>query len=310
VVIINRDYKTCKQPKLISIDNNELFNITDTLWHYNVIVINGDQSMTTINFVHANGFPAPTYNVFFEQLQEQFTPHSLNIIAKHQYAHDPMYPLVDHWSNQVTEVIEHIQAHANEPVIGIGHSFGAVVTYMAACKAPQLFKGVVLCDPPIMTGLGGRFIALLKRLGLIDYITPAKRTLQRRQWWDLHDDMRTYFAQKALFKDFHPQCIDDYVKSVSVIKSGKKTLTYDVNVEVDIFRYMPTNIHHFYNRCEVPSLLLTGRNTTVTMPMFVKPFLKGNPSMLHEYVDGGHLFVLEKPKKTVHSMHRFITDLI
>lgn len=266
--------------------------------------------MTSINFVHANGFPAPTYKLFFEELQQQLAPHSLDIIAKHQYAHEPQYPLVDHWSNQVTEVIDHIKLHAQEPVIGIGHSFGAVVTYMAACEAPELFKGVVLCDPPIMTGLGGRMIAILKRFGWVDHITPAKRTLQRKQWWDLDEDMSAYFARKSLFKDFHPQCIDDYVDSVSVIKAGKKTLSYDVNVEVNIFRHMPTNIHHYYQRCEVPSLLLTGNNTNVTLPMFVKPFLRGNPIMEHQQVEGGHLFVLETPKKTAQSMHRFISELL
>ncbi|CAI8236072.1 MAG: Uncharacterised protein [Glaciecola sp. HTCC2999] len=274
------------------------------------IEFNNNQFMTTINFVHANGFPAPSYNVFFDVLKKQFASHSLNIIAKHQYAHDPHYPLVEHWSNQVTEVIDYIKSHADEPVIGVGHSFGAVVTYMAACEAPELFKGIVLCDPPVMTGFGGRIIALLKRLGWGDYITPAKRTLQRKQWWDLDEDMSAYFARKPLFKDFHPQCIDDYVKSVSVMKTGMKTLSYDVNVEVGIFRHMPTNIHQYYQRCQVPSLLLTGSATNVTMPLFVKPFLKGNPSMEHSLVEGGHLFVLETPTKTAQSMRHFIAELL
>ena len=43
--------------------------------------------MTTINFAHANGFPAPSYQTFFSYLQAQL-PEPNTIIAKHVYIYN------------------------------------------------------------------------------------------------------------------------------------------------------------------------------------------------------------------------------
>ena len=264
--------------------------------------------MTTINFAHANGFPAPSYQTFFSYLQAQL-PEPNTIIAKHQYAHDPQYPIVDNWEHQVSELIDYIKLNAVEPVVGVGHSFGAVITYIAACREPELFTAIVLCDPPLMTGLGRTMFEGLKLFGLMDHVTPAKRTQHRKQMWDLSDDISQYFARKSLFKNFVPQCVDDYVASATQVVGEVQQLTYNVDVEVGIFRTIPTNLHKYYGQCKVPGLLLTGTHTNVTIPMFVKPFLKGNPSITTKNVSGGHLFVFEEPEQTAAEVSAFIQQL-
>ncbi len=261
--------------------------------------------MTTINFAHANGFPAPSYQTFFSALNAHITS-PINIIAKHQYAHDPQYPIVNNWEHQVSELIDYIKLTASEPVIGIGHSFGAVITYLAACRDPELFKAVVLCDPPLITGIGGSMFEGLKIFGLMDHVTPAKRTKQRKQRWDLGEDISQYFSHKSLFKNFDPQCIQDYVTSATQIVGDVQQLTYNVDVEVGIFRTIPTNLHKYYGQCKVPGLLLTGTHTNVTLPVFVKPFIKGNPSIEQATVSGGHLFVFEEPELTAVQISEFI----
>jgi predicted alpha/beta superfamily hydrolase len=37
-------------------------------------------------------------------------------------------------------------------VIGLGHSFGSLLTLMAAYKKPQLFSQVIIMDPPFVIG--------------------------------------------------------------------------------------------------------------------------------------------------------------
>ncbi len=264
--------------------------------------------VTTVNFAHANGFPAPAYQRFFDMLRQNSTE-AVRVIAKHQYAHDPEYPLVNNWTHQVDELLDFIRNSSDEPIVGVGHSFGAVITYLAACRAPELFKGVVLCDPPLLTGLGGRVFAKLKHTPLIDRITPAGRTRNRKQKWDIQDDVSAYFASKRLFKGFPAESIDDYVSSATQVIDSQRQLSYAVDVEVNIFKTIPTNLHDYYGQCTVPGLLITGAQTNVTLEMFVKPFLQGNPHFAREVIQGTHMFVFEEPHKTAEKINTFIQQL-
>ena len=52
------------------------------------------------------------------------------------------------------------------PIVGIGHSLGAVTTYMAAATYPRLFSAIILIDPPIFPRRMLWLIAVMKWLGL------------------------------------------------------------------------------------------------------------------------------------------------
>jgi pimeloyl-ACP methyl ester carboxylesterase len=66
------------------------------------------------------------------------------------------------------------------PVIGLGHSLGAVTTYIAAAKYPQLFSCIILLDPPILPRRTIWLITTMKWLGLAGKI-PLARTARRRK---------------------------------------------------------------------------------------------------------------------------------
>lgn len=256
-----------------------------------------------ISFVHANGMPAPTYNVLFEQL-------SHSVVAKRQYAHDPQYPLVNGWLNQVDELLAFLsQQSVGEPVVSVGHSFGAVISYMAAAKAPEKFAGLVMLDPPIIPGWYGRMFELCKSTPLINKITPAHVTMLRKREWQLSDDMVAYFAKKTFFKNFEQQAIRDYVDSVTSKQEDVYRLSYAPEIEAQIFRTIPTHLHTLYGKVTVPSLLLTGTHTDVTMPFLRRGFLRKQTNFCHEEVTGGHMFPLEHPKETAQRINKFIAGL-
>src|SRR3990167_6776583 len=152
-----------------------------------------------IHFAHANGIPGSSYLPLLERLQ----PHSS--FALDRFGHDPRYPFDDNWTHLADELIAHLQGHATEPVVGIGHSMGAVVTFMAACKRPDLFRGVLLLDPPIFWGVAAWVLKALKLLGQTDRVTPAGKSKFRRQRWDSRQQALDYFASKPLYQ-FPPDC--------------------------------------------------------------------------------------------------------
>ncbi|UTP72183.1 alpha/beta hydrolase [Alteromonas sp. LMIT006] len=256
-----------------------------------------------ISFVHANGIPAPTYQTLFDQL-----PHK--VLAKHQYAHDEVYPLVNGWVHQVDELLAYLDAqHLNAPVLAMGHSFGAVISYMAVARAPERFCGLVMCDPPLLTHWSGRLFEICKRTPLINKITPAHVTMQRKRQWQVNEDVVQYFAKKRFFAEFVPQCINDYVSSVTTQTGDVIELSYKPEIEAEVFRTIPTDLAQYFGQVNLPSLLITGKSTDVTVPFLRKKFLAKQPNFSHCEVQGGHMFPLEVPNTTAQVINEYIASL-
>lgn len=246
-----------------------------------------------VHFAHANGFPAGSYKKLFDYLPSEF-----EIIAIDKMAHNPRYPLNDNWENQVAEMIEFVEQNkgSHHKVVAVGHSFGAVVSYMSACLRPDLFSGLIMLDPPLITGLARYIFRFAKGNRLINKITPAGITVLRNRKWHAEHDLHHYFAKKALFKDFDPDCIKDYVTSVTKLHEGHLHLSFDVDTEANIFRTIPHNLPSYAGKLKVPGVLITGKHTDVCVPTLRKPFLRANPQISHiESKKGKHMFPLEYP---------------
>jgi pimeloyl-ACP methyl ester carboxylesterase len=245
-----------------------------------------------INLVHANGFPAGSYKTFLSYFEPEF-----DCVALDQYGHNPKFPCHHSWKYLVDELITFLQQQ-KAPVISIGHSFGGVLTFMAACKAPELFKGIVLLDPPVMTGPISLGIKLIKRTSLIDKLSPAGKSKIRREHWPLEANISNHFSRSKLFRNFDPRCLQDYVNSGIKIENNQQSLIFDREVETNIFRNMPTHLASFKGKLTVPAAFLYGENTDVCIPKFVQRFAKQQPNMVFQCVkQGGHMFPMEQPEQ-------------
>lgn len=259
--------------------------------------------LPALHFAHANGFPAASYKMMLDQLRD-----SMQVCALDKFAHDPNYPLNRGWSNQVDELINYVEQQHNEPCYLVGHSFGAVVSYMAACLHPDKVKGLIMLDPPLITGITSLLVKAIRPTPLFDRFTPARQTINRCTHWSLEDDVVGYFKSKQLFKDMHPTCIEDYVKAgVNRTETGYE-LDFDHLTEANIFRTIPLDISRFYGKLNMPALLVTGENTKVCVPKMIAPFIKRN-QLAHKTVSGGgHMFPLEKPLIVASLIKQQISD--
>jgi pimeloyl-ACP methyl ester carboxylesterase len=159
-----------------------------------------------IHFSHANGLPASTYSYLFEMLEDDADFCFVEKMGHGRFA------FKGDWSLLADELIDSIESQSSEPVIGMGHSLGAVVTLLAATKRPELFSKLILLDPVLFCKRKRLVFWLAQRLGLRDWLGPVKRTLTRRSQFDSAKDALAYFSPKTLFKNFHPRCLNDYVK--------------------------------------------------------------------------------------------------
>jgi len=263
--------------------------------------------MTIINFAHANGFPAGSYNTFFNYFTQAQSPSGkpYKIIAQHQYGHNSRFPVTNNWPHLVDELTQFVKQQP-EPVIAIGHSFGGVISFIAACKHPELFKGLIMLDPPVFTGFESWAINLLKKTPYIDNISPAGKSKNRREFWPIETDLSKQFSRSKLFKNFDPRCLNDYVNSGIKMNKNQLELVFKRQVETDIFRNMPTNLAKLKHKLTIPAALITANQSDIAPAYFFKRFVKLNKSIEHHHIDGGHMFPLEKPEETFEFIDKII----
>jgi pimeloyl-ACP methyl ester carboxylesterase len=244
----------------------------------------------TLHFAHANGFPAASYRKLFAAL-----PINFEILALDKFAHSPRFPVSNNWRNQVDELIDYVECRASGPVYAVGHSFGGVISYMAVCQRPDLFKGLVMFDPPVITGLSKLLFALIKSTPLIDKMTPAGLTIKRCSSWLKGTDIVAYFKARTLFKNMDHDCVQDYVDAVMDLRHNHFHLNFDPQVEANMFRNVPSNLNQYYGRLQCPAILVTAEHTTVCVPRLIRPFIRANKLQHKVFENGGHMFPLEKP---------------
>ena len=244
--------------------------------------------MEVIQFSHANGFPAKTYSYMFDQLKE-YKISAVNIIGDSTDHKDiNMFDLRD-------ELIQNVLQHG-EPVIGVGHSFGGVLTLLAASNNPELFKNIVLLDPPIFSPIKSTVIKILRMLGIEDWVSPAGKSKKRRDKFASKRDAKTLFMSNKLFKNFHPQTLNDYVTHGLKKNKNGVELTIPVVKEIAIFH----NSLILYSKClrNVKGSLIYGAKNPILWASDLSWINHNFVNLKLLPFPGSHFFPFENPKST------------
>jgi pimeloyl-ACP methyl ester carboxylesterase len=193
----------------------------------------------------------------------------------------------------VDELIEYIEQQVErhgQPVYLVGHSLGGILSFQAASKRPDLARGVLLIDSPLLRLEGERRgpgqADADRGLGL-----PGKISQRRRTTWASNEEALEYFRGKKAFAQWHPQVLQDYVQHGLEDDQGKRSLLFRREVETAIYNTLPSNLNNQLRRHPVrcPVAFIGGRSSVemrqVGMEM-TQRITRGRITML----DGGHLF--------------------
>lgn len=120
-----------------------------------------------------------------------------------------------------------------------------------------------MLDSPVLTRADQWLLRTAKRFGFIDRITPAGRTLGRRETFNDRDSARDYFAGKSLFRHFDPDCLDAYVEhGLQVVEQGLQ-LRFDPATEISIYRSIPHTSPAPARQLQVPLAMVRGNRSNV-----------------------------------------------
>jgi pimeloyl-ACP methyl ester carboxylesterase len=260
------------------------------------------------HFLHGNGFCAGTYTPFIQYLVDD-----LHILASDVRGHGGSDQLqvkrVRHWDIFAEDLKVLIEQKMSPPIIGIGHSLGAVTTYIAAAQNPHLFSGIVLIDPVILPRRLLWLIAAMRLLGLRGNLPLAKMARRRRRIFKgKQEALRLFAAGRGIFKSWSKEFVHAYLEC-GLLEKDEKTavLKCDPELEAQIFESIPLNVWRYAKNITCPVLAIRGELSEIFFADAAER-LKAIIAdyELHTIPHSGHFPPMEKPRESA----RLILDFI
>lgn len=255
--------------------------------------------MTIIHFAHANGFPAATYGKLFSFFNNAF---DVRFIDRH--GHDPRFPVADGWRELRDELIASVEAHG-ERVVGVGHSLGGVLHFLAAVARPELYRQIILLDAPIISRLSSHGLRILKISGLIDRFSPSRMTRARRNRWASRDEAFEHFRAKPKFAGFDEDILRDYINHGLIQTERGFELYFSPRVESKIYRTIPHHLPAFRGQLSVPTAYIGGSDSREGRLARLSFMKKHFPVDYYE-IKGTHLYPFEAPAVTANLIQSII----
>lgn len=252
-----------------------------------------------IVFSHANGFPAGTYRLLFEHWRAAgYTVHAVE-----KFGHAPAYPVTSNWPHLRDELIHFAERALDAPAWFVGHSLGGFLSVLAAAKRPDLARGVVLLDSPIISGWKARALQLAQATGLGARYSPAAVSRRRRQHWPSAQAAFEHFAAKPVFALWQPEVLRDYIAAGTEPAGPQHTLSFRREVETEIYNTLP---HHLPRVLRVHPLACPLAFIGGTQSVEVRRVGMGPTQRLAQgrvsWIAGDHLFPMARPLETAEAV--------
>jgi pimeloyl-ACP methyl ester carboxylesterase len=260
----------------------------------------------TIVFSHANGFPAGTYQVLFEAWRAAGYP----VKAVARFGHDPAYPVTSNWPRLRDQLIDFIEAEVGGPAFLVGHSLGGLLSLLVACRRPDLVRGLVLLDSPVITGWRAHSVRVFKSTGLIKRVSPGKVSQHRRREWPSRDAVRQHYGSKAVFARWDPRVFEHYLAAGTERRGGKTVLAFEREVETRIYNTLPHHLDALLRKhpLRCPLAFIAGTQSVEIR----QGGLAGSKRLAGErfsWIEGTHLYPMEKPEQTAAEVLRWLGEM-
>ena len=255
--------------------------------------------MSLLIFSHGNSFPASTYGVMLTSLKKR----GFAVKCIEKLGHDARYPVTNNWPHIVQELADFARPlveKSGEPAWLVGHSLGGILSTMVAAQHPELAKGVVLLDSPVIGGWKATALGAAKASGIVGNISPGKISQRRTQSWASEEAAYNSFKSKRAFALWEDAVLRDYIAHGTFDGAdGKRHLSFDRAVETQIYNTLPDNLPSLLRRTPllVPAAFIGGLQSNElkrTGTTLTAQFTHNRIS----WIDGTHLFPMEKPLAT------------
>ena len=265
-----------------------------------------------LHFLHANGYPPECYKPLLELFKTEYRVFGMYLRPLWDDANPED---IDDWHPLSDDLLRFLSDREPGPIIGVGHSIGAVVTLRAALRDPGKFRALVLIDPVLFVpsfmvswhifrilGLGERFHPL---------IIGAKK---RRSTFDNLETLFLGYRSRSIFRYMSDENLKIYIEGITKPKADDGyELVYPPEWEAQVYR---TGMHDFdilrnLPRLEVPTLIIRGTETDTFMENIARLVKRKQPKVRMEALERStHILPLERPREVFNIVQSFLKEVL
>lgn len=265
----------------------------------------------SLHFLHANGYPPACYKSFLERLQTPY--HVFGMLLRPLWETANPNELKD-WKVFSRDLLQFL-TQAPSPVIGVGHSIGAIVTLRAALRDPGKFRALVLIDPVLFVPSFLLRWHVVRALGLGDRLHPLiPGTKKRRRTFDDLETVYHRYRGRAVFRHLSDENLQVFIEGITrKTEDGSYELIYSPEWESQIYR---TGMHDFdiwrgLPDLQVPTLLIRGAETDTFLESAAAFVKRKQPKARVETLEKStHLLPLERPGRVFEIMQAFLKETL
>jgi pimeloyl-ACP methyl ester carboxylesterase len=263
---------------------------------------------TPLHLAVANGFPPEAY----QPMIDRFTPHFdvFSVLPRALWG-EAMPENRLNWRDLGTrDLLAEWDTAGVEQVIAVGHSFGGVISLLAALEAPERIKALILLDPTLFAPEIMRLIA--QQYAHDPAALPlAARALRRRRDFVDKASAFAYFRARALFADWSDESLWAYVHA-GLIADGTGGFTLRWSPEWEAYIFSTAYLETWE---DVPRLATLDLPVLVVRGQQSDTFSAASMAMLQSLLpkaecvqipDQGHLFPLAAPSATADLISTFL----
>jgi pimeloyl-ACP methyl ester carboxylesterase len=264
----------------------------------------------SLHFLHANGYPPGCYKAFLDLLQTQY--HVLGMLLRPLWENSKPED-IDDWHIFSDDLLRFLEEKNIAPVIGVGHSIGAIVTLRAALRDPSRFRALILLDPVLFVPSQLALWSFVRSIGLGNRVHPKiPGALKRRRTFDDLDLVFRGYRNREVFRYMSDENLRIYIEGITRQAKDGYELVYSPEWEsriyltglrdFDIWRELP--------KLEVPTLFIRGAETDTFLENAEKFVKRKQPRARVETLEKAtHLLPLERPQAVFDIMQSFLNTL-
>jgi pimeloyl-ACP methyl ester carboxylesterase len=272
-----------------------------------------------LHFLHANGYPPQCYRPLLTGLSAHY-----HVLAMHQR---PLWPdaqpgSINDWHPLSDDLFRFLRSTYSvderfpDPVIGVGHSLGGIVTLRAALRQPEHFRALVLIDPVLFPPPMIAAMRLIRAFGLLYQLHPLVRgALHRRRVFASREVLLRGYRRKSVFRYLDNASLEAYIEGLTRLRpDGKYELVYSPEWEAHIYVtgvWRDMDLWRDLPRLKLPLLILRGAETDTFWASTARRVQRILPSaQIVTLEKATHLVPLERPAEVSALIKNFTSNLL
>lgn len=264
---------------------------------------------TPLHFLHANGYPPECYKTLLEHLNEDHRLFGMKLRPLWENANRSE---LQDWHPYSDDLLRFLSDFEPNPVIGVGHSIGGIVTLRATMREPKRFRAIVLLDPVFLIPPFLVMWNFFRAIGLGEKVHPLiPAAKKRRRTFDNLETVFRSYRTKPVFRYLDDESLRDYIAGITKPKpDGGYELVYTPEWETHIYM---TGLRDFdlwrgLPDLEVPTLIIRGAETDTFLEKAEQLVKKKNPNIqVVTMQKATHILPLEHPREVAEIIKDFLS---